>query len=235
MVSCTPGFVSVTERNARSAFGANRTWGRGVLHPLSSITGREMGKTPPVYRQHMRELIHILRNCSPEERQTHHTSSMSLCLTHDTPGRSRATSTHLPSPREIECCHPSTAFAEQRQGGSGTAQLPPCGTTGGQRQRPEGLPRLPIHAPSPSQQQETPAWFEGCWQSRRPAPTSCPGQPRAPLQENPLLPEPGSKHPAGAHHVWRLSTPATAGKWVAGLEDSKFPPPSDLLPSTASS
>lgn len=192
---------------------------RGAEVCFIPLTGPRGGKwrKPQRFIISTRELIHILRNRSSGERQTHHTSSMSLYLTHDTPGRSRATSRQIPHPGEIEFCHPNAAFAEQRQGGSGTAQLPPRGATGGQRQRPEGLPRLSVHAPSPPQQQQkTPACFGGCQQSRRPAPTSCPAQLQAPLQENPLLPGPGSHHPAEVCHVWRLSTSALLGNGWPG-------------------
>lgn len=141
----------------------------GCFIPLAGPIGRKMGKTPTIYHQHTRELIHITRNCSSQERQTFHTGAMSPCLIHDTPGRSRTTSRRLPSPGEIELCRPNAAFAEWRQGGSGTAQLHPPGAAGavGKDRDREGYPGLSIHAPSPSQQRQMPAHFPGCWRSRR--------------------------------------------------------------------
>lgn len=49
----------------------------GCFIPLAGPIGRKMGKTPPIYHQHMRGLIRITRNCSSRERQTFHTSATS--------------------------------------------------------------------------------------------------------------------------------------------------------------
>lgn len=59
--------------------------------PLAGPIGRQIGTTPTICHQHTRGLIHITRNCSSQERQTFHTSTMSPCLIHNAHGRSRTT------------------------------------------------------------------------------------------------------------------------------------------------
>lgn len=144
----------------------------------------------------------------------------------DAPGRSKTTSSRLPRPGEIELCRPDAAFAEWRRGPSGAAQLPPLGAAGavGKGRDQEGYPGLSFQAPSPSQRGRWEPISRGAGRAGGdPAPTSCPAQLRAPVQEKPLLLEPGFHRPAEARRALQLSTPAAAGKWVAGLGEQRVP------------
>lgn len=110
--------------------------------PLAGPFSRKMGKTPTIYHEHTRELIHVTRNCSSQERQIFHIGAVSPSLIHDNPGRSRAPSRHPPSPEDIELCRPDAAFAA---GGIWDSPASPTRSRwgGGQGQRAGGLHRSP--------------------------------------------------------------------------------------------
>lgn len=189
-----------------------------------------MGKPPRICHQHLRDSS-TSQGIAHVGGDRHFTAVPSHRASPIIPGRHRNTPRCLPSPGKLNFVIRWSFAAGSRAGALGQPSffhLQRAG--GGQGQRSGGQRALPTHTPH----LQMPARFPGCWQSKADLPPApCPPQLQAPSREGPWA---GAGHPpAGGGRAPQLSTPAPVGNGRWGCENSEFPPPSDLLPSTARS
>lgn len=181
-----------------------------------------MGKPPTICHQHLREFIHIARNCSCRGRQTFHTSATSPCLIHY-PWQAQKHAQVPPQPRETELCCP-TEFCCMEAGwrGSGTVfHLERMGT--GQGRRLGGVPRaLPTYIPHLGSSKCRPVSWDAGRARGDPAPASFPPQLQAPSQEKLCGRSQGSP-PRRSWPCLAAEHACSDGRWVVGLREQRVP------------